>query len=91
MKSECLTSLGEVEWFITFFDFVFPFHDMTYGYFKDLTRRTAYDKILHNKAFDIAENPKYHGYQRGIASIVYKFFDKETSDGATTLANLLLT
>ena len=58
--------------------------------FKYLTRRTAFDKILHNKAFDIAENPKYHGYQRSLASVVYKFFDKETSDGATTLANLLL-
>ena len=51
-------------------------HGMAYGGFKDLTRRTASDKILHDKAFNIAKNPKYYGYQRGIASVVYKFFDK---------------
>ena len=50
---------------------------MTYGYFKDLTRRTAYDKILHNKAFDIAINPKYDRYQKGLATMVYKRFDKK--------------
>ena len=47
---------------------------MAYGYFKDLTRRTASDKILRDKAFNIAKNPKYDGYQRGLASMVYKFF-----------------
>ena len=55
---------------------------MAYGDFKDLTRRTASDKILHDKAFNIAKNPKYDGYQRGIASMVYKFSDNETSGGA---------
>ena len=54
-------------------------HDMAYGEFKDLTRRTASDKILHDKAFNIAKNPKYDGYQRTLASMVYKFFDKKTS------------
>ena len=54
-------------------------HDMAYGDFKDLTRRTASDKILRDKAFNIAKNPKYDGYQRGLASVVYKFFDKKTS------------
>ena len=54
-------------------------HDMTYGDFKDLTRRTASDKILYDKAFNIAKNPKYDGYQKGLASIVYKFFDKKNS------------
>ena len=49
-------------------------HDMAYGDFKDLTRRIASDKILCNKAFDIAENPKYNGYQRGLGSVVYNFF-----------------
>ena len=49
-------------------------HDMAYGYFKDLTRRTASDKILHDKGFNIAKNPKYDEYQRGLASMVYKFF-----------------
>ena len=48
-------------------------HDMTYGHFKDLARRTVSDKILHDKAFNIAKNPKYDGYQRGFASMVYKF------------------
>ena len=49
---------------------------MAYGDFKDLKRRTASDKILRDKAFNIAKNPKYDGYQRGLASMVYKFFDK---------------
>ena len=52
-------------------------HDMAYGDFKDLTRRTASDKILCDKAFNIAKNPKYDGHQRGLASIVYKFFRKK--------------
>ena len=47
---------------------------MSHGDFEDLTRRTASDKILRDKAFNIAENLKYDGYQRGLASIVYKFF-----------------
>ena len=50
---------------------------MAYGNFKDLTRRTASEKILRDKAFNIAENPKYDGYQRGLASRVYKCFDKK--------------
>ena len=51
-------------------------HDMAYGDFKDLARKTASDKILRDKAFNIAKNPKYDGYQRGLASIIYKFFNK---------------
>ena len=51
-------------------------HDMAYGDFKDFNRRTASDKVLHDKAFDIAKNPKYVGYQRGLASMVSKFFNK---------------
>ena len=50
---------------------------MAYGDFKDLPRRTAADKALRDKAFNIAKNPKYDGYQRGLASMVYKFFDKK--------------
>ena len=53
-------------------------HDMAYGDFKDLARRTASDKILRDKAFNIAKNPKYDGYQRGLASMVQKFFDKKS-------------
>ena len=52
-------------------------HDMGYGDFKDLTRRTASDKILRDKAFNIAKNPKYNRYQRGLVSMVYKVFDKK--------------
>ena len=54
-------------------------HDMAYGDFKDVKRRTGSDKIIRDKAFYIAKNPKYDGYQRGIASMVYKFFDKKSS------------
>ena len=50
-------------------------HDMAYGYFKDLNRRTVDDKVLCNKAFNIAKNLKSDGCQHGIASMVYKFFD----------------
>ena len=63
-------------------------HDMAYGDFKDLAERTAADKVLRDKAFNIAKDPKYDGYQRGLASMVYKFFDKKNAgSGATTLAN----
>ena len=48
---------------------------MAYGGFKDLNGRTAADKVLRNKAFNIAKNPKYEEYQKGFASLVYKFFD----------------
>ena len=54
-------------------------HDITYGDFKDLKRRTASDKIVKDKAFYIAKNSKYDGYQRGLASMVYKFFDKKST------------
>ena len=49
--------------------------DMTYGDFKDLTRKRASDKILHCKAFHFAKNLKCYGYQRYLASMV--FFDKK--------------
>ena len=45
-------------------------HDMTYGDFKDLKVRTAADKVLRDKAFNIAKDPKYDGYQRGLAAMV---------------------
>ena len=53
-------------------------HDMAYGDFKDLTRRTQSNKVLKDKAFEIRNNPRYVGYQRGLASTVYKFFDKKS-------------
>ena len=51
---------------------------MAYGDFKDLTKRTATDKVLRDKAFKIANYQKYDGYQRGLASMVYMFFDKKS-------------
>ena len=54
-------------------------HDMAYCKSKDLAKRTQSDKVLRDKAFNIASDPKYHGYQRGLASMVYKFFDKRSS------------
>ena len=57
---------------------------MAYGDFKDLERRTASDKVLRDKAFNIAKNPKYDGYQRGLASMVYKVFDKKSRENGVT-------
>ena len=54
-------------------------HDMVYGDFKDLSRRTASDNTLHDKACNIAKNPKYDGHQRSLGSMVNKFFDNKTS------------
>ena len=54
-------------------------HDMAYGKSKDLVKRTQSDKFLRDKTFKIASDPKYDGYQRGLASVVYKFFDKKSS------------
>ena len=51
--------------------------DTAFGYFKDLNRRTASDKVLRDKTFDIVKNPKYNGYQPGLVSVVYKSFDKK--------------
>ena len=62
-------------------------HDMAYGDFKDLKRITADDEVLRDKAFNIAKTPKYDRYQRGLASMVYKFFDKKTKGSGVTLAN----
>ena len=53
-------------------------HDMAYGDFKDLAKRTASDKMLRDEAFNFAKNPKYDGYQTGLASMVYKCFNKKT-------------
>ena len=59
--------------------------DSAYANHKDLINRTEADKVLKDKAYDIASNPEYHGYQRGLASMVYKFFDKKsTGSGINT-------
>ena len=54
-------------------------HDMAYGKSKDLAKRTQSVKVLRDKAFKIARDPKYDGYQRGLALMVYSFFDKKSS------------
>ena len=58
---------------------------MAYGDFKDLARRTASDKVLRNKAFNIAKNRKYDGYQGRLASKVYKFFDKKSEGSGVNI------
>ena len=55
---------------------------------KDLARRTASDETLGDKAFNVAKNPKYDEYQRGLASMVYKFFDKKTSGSSIKNENM---
>ena len=54
-------------------------HDMPYGKTKDLVKWTQSDNVLKEKAFKIASDPKYDGYQRGLTSMVYKFFDKKSA------------
>ena len=62
-------------------------HDMAYGDFKDLAKRTAADIVLRDKAFKIASDQKYDGYQRGLASMVYKFFDKKSQESGLAINN----
>ena len=67
-------------------------HDMAYGKYKNLKRRTHSDKVLKDKAFEIANNPNYGGFQRGLASMVYKFFDKKSKGaGIKSMSNQQLT
>ena len=61
------------------------FHDAAYSDSKDLTKRTIADKNLKNRALDIAKDPKYDGYERGLASMVYKFFDSKVSGSGAKL------
>ena len=58
-------------------------HDSAYADHKDLINETEVDKVLRDKAYDIASNPKYDGYQRGLASMVYKFFNKKSMGSGT--------
>ena len=64
-------------------------YDMAYGKSNDLAKRTQSDKVLRDKIFQIASDPKYDGSQRGLTSMVYNFFYKESSGSgiATSLAN----
>ena len=63
--------------------FVFFAHDAAYSDGKDLTKRTFSDKILKDRAYEIAKNCKYDEYQRVLASMVYKFFDKKSGSGVS--------
>ena len=61
-------------------------HDSAYADHKDLINKTKSNKVLRDKAYDIASNPEYDGYQRSLASIVYKFFDKKPTAEPSALA-----
>ena len=64
---------------------------MAYGDFKDLKKRTAVDKVLRDKAFNIAKDPQYDRYQRGLASMVYNVLIKRLKAVVSYLQiNLLL-
>ena len=58
-------------------------HDSAYADRKDLINRTKSDNVLRDKAYDIASNPEYDGYQRGLPSMVYKCFDKKSMSAPT--------
>ena len=63
-------------------------HDMAYGKYKDLNKRKESDKVLRDKAFKIASDPKYDRYERGLASMVYKLFDKKSKgSGIKSMSN----
>ena len=66
-------------------------HDEAYSDSKDLTKRTTADKILRNRVFNIAKDPKFDGYPRGLASMVYKFFDKKSEGSGVKFVNTKLT
>ena len=65
-------------------------HDSAYEGHKDLINRTKSDKVLRDKAYDIASNPEYDGYQRGLASMVYKFFDKKSMGSGIASSSILV-
>ena len=62
---------------------------MAYGKSKDLVKRTQSDKVLKNKAFKIASNPKYDGHQRGLASMVYKFLIKSLKEVVLSMNQII--
>ena len=63
-------------------------HDMAYGKYKDFAKRTESDEVLRDKTFEIARNPKYDGYQRGLTSMVYNSFCKKSKgSGIKSMSN----
>ena len=65
-------------------------HDMAYGDFKDLTGRTASDKILRHKAFSVAKNSKYDGYENGLASMVSNCLYKKSAFGGAVKNEIMI-
>ena len=65
-------------------------HDMAYGRSKDLAKRTRSDKVLKDKTFKIASDPKYDGYQRGLASMVCNIFYKKSNESGVAEPHYLL-
>ena len=63
-------------------------HNSAYADHKDLINRTKSDKVLRDKVYNIASNPEYDGYQRGLATMVYKFFDKKSTSGPSSLERM---
>ena len=63
-------------------------HDSAYADHKDLINRTKSDKVLRDKAYYLTSNPEYDAYQRGLASMVYKFFDKRSTAGPSSLERM---
>ena len=63
-------------------------HDSAYADHKDLINRTEADKVLRDKAYDIASNPEYDGCQRGLSNMVYKFFDKKSTAEPSSLERM---
>ena len=61
-------------------------HDVAYAKYKDVENRLIADDKLKNSAYDIASNPEYDGYQRGLASIVYKFFNSKVAPRNKTIS-----
>ena len=62
--------------------------DSAYADYKDLINRTKSDKVLRDKAYNIASNQEYDGYQRGLASMVYKFFDRKSTAEPSSLERM---
>ena len=64
-------------------------HDIAYDKSKDSVKRTQSDKVLKDKAFKIASDPNYDGYQSGLASMVYKFFDKKSKGSVLLMSRII--
>ena len=82
-KHDIQTIFTEIYW--NELDKAFFQHDLAYGDFKDWARRAASDKVLKDKAFSIAKNPKDDRHQRGISSMVYKFFDRKSAGSGVNM------